>query len=119
MKIKNIEVNFDFLDADDMEKFENEAKKVIEECEKGETAGLSYSQVIREQCRIINNFFDNVFGEGISEKLFGNKNNLREHTDAFEEIVKERKNNNSLLQHLWVDTNQIEKQGGAKENKNE
>ena len=31
MKIKNIEVNFDFLDADDMEKFENEAKKVIEE----------------------------------------------------------------------------------------
>lgn len=90
MKIKNIEVNFDFLDADDMEKFENEAKKVIEECEKGENAGLSYSQVIREQCRIINNFFDNVFGEGISEKLFGNKNNLREHTDAFEEIVKEK-----------------------------
>ena len=92
MKIKNIEVNFDFLDADDMEKFENEAKKVIEECEKGETSGLSYSQVIREQCRIINNFFDNVFGEGISEKLFGNKNNLREHTDAFEEIVKEKEN---------------------------
>ena len=30
MKIRNIELEFDFLDADDMEKFETEAKKVIE-----------------------------------------------------------------------------------------
>ena len=33
MKIKNIEVNFDFLDADDVERFEKEARKVVEECQ--------------------------------------------------------------------------------------
>ena len=51
---------------------------------------MSYSQVIREECRIINNFFDNVFGEGVSEKLFGNKNNLEDHIKAFEDIVKQK-----------------------------
>ena len=34
MKIRGIEVDFDFLDADDVERFEKEAKKVQEECEK-------------------------------------------------------------------------------------
>ena len=30
MKIRNIEVDFNFLDADDVEKFEKEANRVIE-----------------------------------------------------------------------------------------
>jgi hypothetical protein len=92
MKIRNIEVEFDFLDADDMEKFEEEAKKVVKQCEEKEKQQMSYSQMIREQCKIINDFFNNVFGDGMSEKLFGNKDNLKEHISAFEEIVKEKEN---------------------------
>lgn len=92
MKIKNIEVEFDFLDADDMERFETEAKKVIEKCEVKEKEQMSYSQMIREQCQIINDFFNNVFGNGMSQKIFGNKDNLKEHISAFEEIVKEKEN---------------------------
>ncbi|MBQ9314875.1 MAG: AP endonuclease [Clostridia bacterium] len=92
MKIRNIEVEFDFLDADDMEKFENEAKKVVEQCKIKEKQQMSYSQMIREQCKIINDFFNNVFGDGMSQKLFGNKDNLKEHISAFEEIVKEKEN---------------------------
>ena len=34
MKIKDIEVDFDFLDADDVERFEKEARKVVEECQR-------------------------------------------------------------------------------------
>lgn len=99
MKIKNIEVNFEFLDADDMERFENEAKNVITKCELQEKGKekLSYSQIIREQCKIINIFFDNVFGEGVSEKLFRNKSNLQEHIEAFEEIVKEKEKQQTTL----------------------
>lgn len=92
MKIRNIEVEFDFLDADDMEKFENEARKVVEQCESKKKQQMSYSQMIREQCKIINDFFNNVFGDGISQKLFGNKDNLKEHISAFEEIAKEKEN---------------------------
>ncbi len=92
MKIRNIEVDFDFLDADDMEKFEEEAKIVVKKCEEKEKQQMSYSQMIREQCQIINDFFNNVFGEGMSVKMFGNKDNLKEHISAFEEIVKEKEN---------------------------
>ena len=90
MKIRNIEVDFNFLDADDVERFENEAERVRQECEIKRKKEMPYSQVIREECRIINNFFDNVFGEGIAEKIFGNKNNLEDHIKAFEDIVKQK-----------------------------
>ena len=51
---------------------------------------MSYSEVIREECNIIERFFDNVFGKGISEKIFNNKKNLNEHIKAFEDIVNEK-----------------------------
>lgn len=90
MKISNIEVDFDFLDADDMEKFENEARKVKEECELKSKEEMTYSQVIREECNIIDRFFDNVFGQGVSEQLFKGKKNLNEHIKAFEDIVNQK-----------------------------
>ncbi len=99
MKIRDIEVNFDFLDADDVEKFENEAKRVIEESSKKEKVEMSYSEAIREECRIIKEFFDNVFGKGISEKIFKGKNNLSDHINAFEDIVKEKNEQQRGLQN--------------------
>ncbi len=90
MKIRDIEVNFNFLDADDIEKFEKEAKKVQEESNKKSTQEMTYSEAIREECKIIDNFFDNVLGEGTSQKIFKGKANLEEHIKAFEDIVKEK-----------------------------
>ena len=43
MKIKDIEVDFNFLDADDMERFENEARKVKEECKEKKNRNDSIS----------------------------------------------------------------------------
>ena len=88
MKIRNIEVDFDFLDADDVERFENESKRVVEECRNKAKSLMNCSEVIREECNIIENFFDNVFGKGISEKIFNGKKNLNDHIKAFEDIVK-------------------------------
>ena len=90
MKIREIEVDFDFLDADDVERFEKEARRVKEECEIKNKQEMSYSEAIREECNIIDRFFDNVFGNGIAEKLFNGKKNLNEHIKAFEDIVKEK-----------------------------
>lgn len=99
MKIRDIEVDFDFLDADDVERFEKEAKRVIEESSKKEKIEMSYSEAIREECRIIKEFFDNVFGNGISEKIFKGKNNLADHIKAFEDIVKEKNQQQIGLQN--------------------
>jgi len=90
MKIKNIEVDFDFLDADNVEKLEIAYKKLIEETEEYKGKEVSMSEEIRIECRIINEFLDEVFGEGLSEKLFNKKNNLKEHVDVFQEILNEK-----------------------------
>ena len=100
MKIRGIEVNFNFLDADDIEKFEKEAERLKQESEKRGKEKMSYPQAIREECEVINNFFDNVFGEGISLKMFNGKNNLEEHIKAFEDIVKEKLEQQRGLQNI-------------------
>lgn len=100
MKIKDIEVDFNFLDADDIEKFEQEAKKVVDKCEKEEIQELEHSEAIRQECNIIEEFFDGVFGKGLSEKLFKGKKNLLEHIKAFEDIMKMKEQNQSELQSV-------------------
>ena len=101
MKIRDIEVEFDFLDADDVEKFEREAKKVQEICKEKQKIEMPTSQAIREECKVINDFFDNVFGEGVSVKIFNEKNNLMDHVKAFEDIVQEKIKNEKDLSELY------------------
>ncbi len=90
MKILDTEIDFDLLDADNIEKFENAAKKVKEKCEKKNIETLSYSETIRKECEIINTFFDEVFGKGTAQKIFKGKMSLTEHINAFQDIVNEK-----------------------------
>ena len=41
MKLKDIEVDFDFLDADDVERLEKESKIVLKKCEEEEKKEMS------------------------------------------------------------------------------
>lgn len=90
MKIRDVEVEFDFLDADDAEKFEKEAQKLLDKCDEEAKKSYSLSETLKVQCKIIEDFFDNVFGEGISEKIFKKKNNLKEHLEVYEDVIKGR-----------------------------
>lgn len=99
MKIRDIEANFDFLDADDVERFEKEARKVQEECKLKDKQEMSYSEAIRQECIIIENFFDNVFEKGMSEKMFNGKKNLMDHIKAFEDIVNQKKEQQKGLEN--------------------
>ena len=76
MIIKDIEVNFSFTDADDIERFENEARKVEEKAKNYEKKEMSTSEAIREECNVIEEFFDNVFEKGISQRLFKGKKDI-------------------------------------------
>lgn len=101
MKIKDIEVDFDFLDADDVERFEKAAKKVKEECSKHKNISMSYAEAIREECKVINTFFDEAFGQGISEKIFGKKSNLTDHIETFEAIIMEKNRQQASLKNTF------------------
>ena len=90
MNLKGIEVEFNFLDAEEMEKFEKEVDIVLKKCEKEEKENHKTSESIKIQCKIIEDFFDNVFGKGISDKIFVKKYNLAEHLEIYADIIKER-----------------------------
>ena len=101
MKLKDIEVDFSFTDADDVARFENAAKKVYEEAEKNKKKETSASEVIREECNIIEEFFDSAFREGISQKLFEGKKDIVEHIKMFEDIVKAKVEATRDIQNIY------------------
>lgn len=84
MNILGVELNFDFFDADQLEIYERENQKVAKDInEPTQYEGKSTADSIRIQCRIVDHFFDAVFGAGTAQKIFKGKANLRDHMEAF------------------------------------
>ena len=55
-------------------------------CEKN----ITPAEGIRQECKIVKDFFDYVLGDGASKKIFGDKNSLRDCLQAFEDLINER-----------------------------
>lgn len=101
MQILGVEFEFDFCDADHAEVYERETRRVLERVnDKRQYEGKSNADGIRIQCRIIDNFFDAVFGNGAADKLFHGKSNLREHMEAFSEMSDAAKKSSDDLRTL-------------------
>ena len=81
-----VQYEFDLMDADTAERFQK-ASAIIEE--KGNSFNgntKSLREVLEYECEMIHEFFDNIFGVGTSDKLFGSsKYNLRICLNAFSE----------------------------------
>lgn len=90
MNILNKEIDFDFYDADDMERLEKGLEKVQVIKEDTNPDNMSASELLRKECEIIDDFFDEVFGNGIAKEIFGEKKNLVMRIKAFEEVGKEK-----------------------------
>jgi len=85
MVFRDLEIDFDIFDADTAEAYEEAVKRVEEGNKKA--PGDSLSVVIRRQCGLVFDFFDDLFGDGFHKQLFGERTNLTECLDAFEEFV--------------------------------
>lgn len=84
MNILGTEFDFDFFDADNLELYERENQRVAERIkEPTQYEGKSNADALRIQCRIIDAFFDNIFGTGTAERVFHGKANIRDHMEAF------------------------------------
>lgn len=84
LKICGQELELDLFDADVMEIYEKSLDKVVERSKEAKKhTELSNAEGIRETCGIVKDFFDEIFGEGTSEKLFKGKDNLLVCMDAF------------------------------------
>lgn len=84
MNILGVELEYDFFDADQLEAYERENQKVADDIkEPTQYKGKSTADSLRIQCRIVDNFFDALFGAGTARKIFKGKANIRDHMEAF------------------------------------
>ncbi len=90
MTINNVKFDVDFTDADLIEKIEIGSKKVFDETERIKNEKFDVAKGIRQECKIIKDFLDYVFGEGTSKELFGDKDSLNLCLRAFEDIINEK-----------------------------
>lgn len=85
--INGIKLEGDLMDADFMEKFESSMIKMRDSAqakkrENFPTAAANY----RAQCEVVNTCFDEIFGAGTAQKLFGGKMSVMEHLKAIEKV---------------------------------
>lgn len=93
MIINGINLDVDFTDAEILEKIEKGSEKVDEAIKKFEenSENMKRSQVIIEMCTIMKNFLDDIFGEGISDKIFKKKYSLMECAKIYAMVIDEAK----------------------------
>ena len=91
MKILDKEIDFDFFDAEQMERYEKESEIVQKELNSIDINKMKQSELINKTCETIEKCFDNIFGEGTSKKIFEDKRNFRLCVKAFKDLVKAKK----------------------------
>ena len=101
MKLRDVEVDFSFTNADDVERLEKGIELVKNKTIEYKKKEISLSEAIRNECKVIEEFFDTVFGEGISQKLFDGKMDLQEHSELFMEIANEKIKQTKGMQDLY------------------
>ena len=97
MKVLETEINFDFYDAEQMEKLEVNIDKIKKEINKINPEKMKQSQFINKFCSIIEEGFDSIFGEGSSKDIFKEKRNFKLCVQAFRDLVKARENQEKEL----------------------
>ncbi len=93
MQILGKEIEFDFFDAKQMQVYEKESEITQKEIEAiiSNLKEMKQSELINKTCEIIEKCFNNVFGEGSSEKIFEGKRNFRLCIKAFKDLLMARK----------------------------
>ncbi len=95
MNILGVELELDLFDADVLEVYERENKRVVDRIkDKSQYNGKSTPDAIRYQCSVVNDFFDSLFGAGTAEKIFKGKNNIKDHMEAFGIVAKKAEDSN-------------------------
>lgn len=87
--INGHDFTLNLLDADTVEKFDTLTAKIGRDIqEPTQYNGLSNADGMRLQCRLVDEYLDNLFGAGTAEKVFGdNKSDLGLRLDAFANCV--------------------------------
>ena len=73
-------------DADFLEKYEDAFRKMKEKEIKIQKTG-KLSQVVKEYCEMHFELYDDIFGEGTSQKIFNGKKNQNEVNEVYDDFL--------------------------------
>lgn len=86
MKVGNTELELDLFDAEIAGKYEK-ALKILDEKQSNKKITLGLEETIRQECKMVFDFFNTIWGPGTDKKVFGNKANFRECEKAFKQVI--------------------------------
>lgn len=88
IEINGNNLSINLLDADEVERYERLNAEIAEKIkEPTQYEGLSTPDAMRLQCRLINEYFDDMFGPGTADAVFGAGNDLGARMEAFGKVA--------------------------------
>ena len=85
-KINDLTYELDMHDVSVMERYEN-AFEIMENEEKAIPVDGKVSVRSRAQCDLFRHLFDNIFGEGTADTIFGSRYNIKEAVEVYESFL--------------------------------
>lgn len=87
--INGVALQGDFMDAAFAGPYEEATRRLqIEAAENQKKQYKSFADSIREQCAVVDEYFDNIFGEGTAARVFeGAEQHLMVHLQAVEDLT--------------------------------
>lgn len=78
--------DIDFTDADFVEIYNNAQKNFEKKDNELKDKTFSPAESIRQECKLVREFFDCIFGEGANIEILGSKNSLKNCIKSLEEL---------------------------------
>lgn len=91
MKILEKEIEFDFYDADEMEKWDKHTEEFKNTVNKLDVKNMKQYEFIRAFYVAFEKCFDGIFGEGTTKDMFKGKQNFELCVKAYKDLTRARK----------------------------
>ncbi len=82
----NCAFELDMSDVEVIERYESVFNH-MEEAQKALPKEGTHSEILRVYCQMFREMFDGLFGPGTAQQLFGDRNNARIMTEAYEDFL--------------------------------
>ncbi len=87
LEINGVELEFDILDADIAERYSAAGEELQAKLQELDLETLSDAEALRQECYLVFDYFDEIFGEGTAKAIFKERTNLGRCLDAMDQLA--------------------------------
>ena len=104
INLNGVDFEIDFTDAETIEKIENGIKVVdekIDDVKANLNEKTSLAEGVKQVCKILKDFLDDILGKDSSKKIFGDKNSYNLCIKVYQDLINERNRQYDNLQKVF------------------